>query len=49
MLNFQYIVGKILLDEQVKKIILCKIFYGLYICGVKDGDEVNGFIVSWVM
>jgi flavin reductase (DIM6/NTAB) family NADH-FMN oxidoreductase RutF len=38
-----------LLDEQAKKTILRKIPHGLYICGVKDGDNVNGFTASWVM
>ncbi len=38
-----------MLDEQAKKTLLRKIPHGLYICGVKDGDEVNGFTVSWVM
>lgn len=38
-----------LLDEQAKKTILRKIPHGLYICGVKDGEEVNGFTASWVM
>lgn len=38
-----------MLDEQAKKTILRKIPHGLYICGVKDGEEVNGFTVSWVM
>ncbi len=28
---------------------LRKIPHGLYICGVKDGDDVNGFTASWVM
>lgn len=28
---------------------LRKIPHGLYICGVKDGEELNGFTVSWVM
>lgn len=28
---------------------LRKIPHGLYICGVKEGDEVNGFTASWVM
>jgi len=37
------------LDEQAKKTMLRKIPHGLYICGVKDGDEVNGFTASWVM
>lgn len=41
--------GKALLDEQAKKTMLRKIPHGLYICGVKDGDEVNGFTASWVM
>jgi flavin reductase (DIM6/NTAB) family NADH-FMN oxidoreductase RutF len=38
-----------LLDEQAKKTMLRKIPHGLYICGVKDGEEVNGFTASWVM
>lgn len=38
-----------LLDEQAKKTLLRKIPHGLYICGVKDGEELNGFTVSWVM
>lgn len=38
-----------MLDEQAKKTILRKIPHGIYICGVKDGEEVNGFTVSWVM
>jgi flavin reductase (DIM6/NTAB) family NADH-FMN oxidoreductase RutF len=38
-----------LLDEQAKKVMLRKIPHGLYICGVKDGEEVNGFTASWVM
>jgi len=37
-----------MLDEQAKKTMLRKIPHGLYICGVKDGDEVNGFTASWV-
>jgi flavin reductase (DIM6/NTAB) family NADH-FMN oxidoreductase RutF len=40
---------KPLLDEQAKKTMLRKIPHGLYICGVKEGDEVNGFTASWVM
>lgn len=28
---------------------LRKIPHGLYVCGVKDGEEVNGFTASWVM
>jgi len=38
----------IVLDETAKKTILRKIPHALYICGVKDGDEVNGFTASWV-
>lgn len=38
-----------LLDEQAKKTILRKIPHGLYICGVCDGENVNGFTASWVM
>ncbi|HEY9818952.1 MAG: flavin reductase [Leptolyngbya sp. DLM2.Bin15] len=38
-----------MLDEQAKKTMLRKIPHGLYVCGVKDGDEVNGFTASWVM
>ena len=28
---------------------LRKIPHGLHICGVKEGEEMNGFTVSWVM
>lgn len=35
--------------EQAKKTLLRKIPHGLYICGVKDGEEMNGFTASWVM
>lgn len=38
-----------MLDEQAKKTMLLKIPHGLYICGVKDGENVNGFTASWVM
>lgn len=38
-----------MLDENAKKVMLRKIPHGLYICGVKDGDEMNGFTVSWLM
>jgi flavin reductase (DIM6/NTAB) family NADH-FMN oxidoreductase RutF len=38
-----------LLDEQAKKTMLRKIPHGLYICGVKDGEDVNGFTISWLM
>jgi flavin reductase (DIM6/NTAB) family NADH-FMN oxidoreductase RutF len=37
------------LDEQAKKTVLRKIPHGIYICGVKDGEELNGFTASWVM
>jgi flavin reductase (DIM6/NTAB) family NADH-FMN oxidoreductase RutF len=37
------------LDEQAKKTLLRKIPHGLYICGVKEGEEVNAFTASWVM
>ncbi len=38
-----------MLDEQAKKTMLRKIPHGLYICGTKDGEDVNGFTASWVM
>ncbi|MBR8830541.1 MAG: putative flavin reductase [Chroococcopsis gigantea SAG 12.99] len=38
-----------MLDEQAKKTLLRKIPHGLYICGVRDGEEMNGFTASWVM
>ena len=38
-----------MLDEQAKKTMLRKIPHGLHICGVKEGEEMNGFTVSWVM
>lgn len=38
-----------MLDEQAKKTILRKIPHGLYVCGVKEGEEVNGYTASWVM
>ncbi|NJN04986.1 MAG: flavin reductase [Leptolyngbyaceae cyanobacterium SL_1_1] len=38
-----------MLDEQAKKTLLRKIPHGLYICGVKSGDDLNGFTASWVM
>ncbi len=37
-----------MLDEQAKKTMLRKIPHALYVCGVKDGEEVNGFTSSWV-
>ena len=38
-----------MLDEQAKKTMLRKIPHGLYICGVRDAEEMNGFTASWVM
>ncbi len=38
-----------MLDEQAKKTMLRKIPHGIYICGVTDGENVNGFTVSWLM
>ena len=38
-----------MLNEEAKKTILRKIPHGLYVCGVKDGEEVNAFTASWVM
>ncbi|MGK7936230.1 MAG: flavin reductase family protein [Xenococcaceae cyanobacterium] len=38
-----------MLDEQAKKTMLRKIPHGLYICGVREGEEMNGFTVSWLM
>lgn len=38
-----------MLDEQAKTTILRKMPHALYICGVKEGDEINGFTASWVM
>ncbi len=36
------------LDLEAKKVLLRKIPHGLFICGVREGDEVNGFTASWV-
>ncbi len=38
-----------MLDESAKKSLLLKIPHGLYICGVREGKEMNGFTASWVM
>jgi len=38
-----------MLDEQAKKTLLRKIPHGLYVCGVRNGDDMNGFTASWVM
>ncbi len=35
-------------DLEAKKILLRKIPHGLFICGVREGDEINGFTASWV-
>jgi len=36
------------LDLDAKKTLLRKIPHGLFICGVAEGDQVNGFTASWV-
>ena len=36
------------LDLDAKKILLRKIPHGLFICGVKENEDVNGFTASWV-
>ena len=36
------------LDLDAKKVLLRKIPHGLFICGVRENDEVNGFTASWV-
>ncbi len=36
------------LDAEAKKTLLRKIPHGLFICGVREGDEINGFTASWV-
>lgn len=38
-----------MLDEKAKRTMLRKIPHGLYVCGVKDGEELNGFTISWLM
>ncbi|MFB2834297.1 flavin reductase family protein [Floridanema evergladense] len=38
-----------MLDEQAKKTVLRMIPHGIYVCGVKEGEDVNGFTASWVM
>ncbi|MEM8718176.1 MAG: flavin reductase family protein [Cyanobacteria bacterium P01_G01_bin.39] len=38
-----------MLDQKAKKTMLRKIPHGLYICGVREGEEMNGFTVSWLM
>jgi flavin reductase (DIM6/NTAB) family NADH-FMN oxidoreductase RutF len=36
------------LDTAAKKTLLRKIPHGIFICGVAENDEVNGFTASWV-
>ena len=36
------------LDLGAKKVLLRKIPHGLFICGVREADDVNGFTASWV-
>ena len=36
------------LDQEAKKVLLRKIPHGLFICGVAEGKEINGFTASWV-
>ena len=36
------------LDLEAKKTLLRKIPHGIFICGVREGDEINGFTASWV-
>ena len=36
------------IDLEAKKVLLRKIPHGLFICGVRDGEEINGFTASWV-
>lgn len=37
-----------LLDEKAKRTLLRNIPHPLNICGVKEGDDVNGFTLSWM-
>tara|TARA_Y100001970_G_scaffold293138_2_gene438050 strand:+ start:21925 stop:22407 length:483 start_codon:yes stop_codon:yes gene_type:complete len=36
------------LNEEAKKVLLRKIPHGLFICGVRENENVNGFTASWV-
>ncbi len=36
------------MDREIRKKVLRKIPYGLYIIGVKSGEEVNAFTGSWL-
>ncbi len=40
--------ASITLDANAKKVLLRKIPHGVFICGVAEGDDVNGFTASWV-
>ena len=35
------------LNADAKKTLLRKIPHGVFICGVAEGEEVNGFTASW--
>ncbi len=37
-----------MLNEQAKKTLLRKIPHALYVCGVKEGEEINAFTASWI-
>jgi flavin reductase (DIM6/NTAB) family NADH-FMN oxidoreductase RutF len=39
--------GRALLDEKAKRTLLRKLPHPLNICGVKEGEELNGFTLSW--
>ena len=36
------------LNADAKKTLLRKIHHGVFICGVTEGEDVNGFTASWV-
>jgi len=36
------------MDEQAKKVALRKIPYGVFVVGVKQGDDLNAFTVTWL-
>ena len=36
------------LDLEAKKVLLRKIPHGLFICGVTENSQINGFTASWV-
>jgi flavin reductase (DIM6/NTAB) family NADH-FMN oxidoreductase RutF len=40
--------AEVSLDAAAKKTLLRKIPHGVFICGVAEGEEVNGFTASWV-